>query len=405
LIPFLGRFRLVLKRGSQRALSCRQVVLFDHFEEYQREQALEEGAGTELVNMFTLRSPSDASTAYKKHTLIIEGLSSPTTPMDLWLRHPESSEYDAIDFIPSKAGHSGGTFNLFRGLAITREIANRCDADVTPVVKHVRVIWCKGDQRVTDFLLDWCAHLIQLPGLKMGTAPVLKGGQGAGKAFIVQLLGEILGAEYFVGVRNVDDVTGAFQEDKAKTNLLTFLDECTFAGDKKQSSVLKGLLTEKKRKWEAKFVNPVRIANHSNYIVASNYDQIVYVEEDDRRWFCVEVDSKYAGPQTPESKKYFDALGKVPAAAFAKFLYARDISKFNPRAPPSTEYQKHQKMIHFGSVTAFVELALRRGFFAEAETIPGVLELNLVLVEDFTSPSLQNQGVRCLSRICRREEN
>ena len=36
-----------------------------------------------------------------------------------------------------------------------------------------------------------------------------------------------------------------------------------------------------------------------------------------------------------------------------------------------------------------MELALRRGVFAEAETIPGVLELNLVLVEDFAEDLLQ----------------
>jgi hypothetical protein len=72
----------------------------------------------------------------------------------------------------------------------------------------------------------------------------------------------------------------------------------------------------------------------------------------------------------------------VPAEAFAKFLYARDISNFNPRAPPSTAYQRHQKIINFSSVTAFVESSLRKGQFAEAETIIGVLELNIVPAED-----------------------
>jgi hypothetical protein len=130
--------------------------------------------------------------------------------------------------------------------------------------------------------------------------------------------------------------------------------------------VLKGLISETKRRWEAKFINPIRVANHSNYIVASNYDQIVYVEEDDRRWFCMEVDSKYAGPQTPESKAYFDILAAVPAVALAKVLYERDISTFNPRAPPSGSYMRHQKAINFGSVTSYCESLLRRGQFAEA---------------------------------------
>jgi hypothetical protein len=355
IVRYMNRWLCIIRRQTGRP----NVI-----EEYSRLQKRIGGEGHEVVTIFTLRSPSDALAAYKKHSVHIEGMKQ-TTPMEMWLNHRASREFDAVDFIPSvdPALAGNGVYNLFRGLAITPALAAACDEDVAPLIDHIKEVWCKGDERTADFLLDWFGHLIQRPGVKMATAPVLKGGQGAGKGIIIQKIGDILGAEHFLGVRNVDSVTGNFQEEKIKTNLLTFLDECTFAGDKRQSSVLKGLITETRRKWEAKFVNPVRIANHSNYIVASNYDQIVFVEEDDRRWVCIEVDSKFAGPQTPESKAYFDTLAAVSAAAFAKHLYGRDLSSFNPRAPPSTEYQRHQKTINFGSVTAFVEHALRQGAF------------------------------------------
>ena len=67
--------------------------------------------------------------------------------------------------------------------------------------------------------------------------------------------------EHFISATSLDAVTGTFQEERMKTNLLTFLDECTFSGDKRQSSILKGLLSEAWRKWEAKFINPIRIRN------------------------------------------------------------------------------------------------------------------------------------------------
>jgi hypothetical protein len=335
-------------------------------EEYQRSQRRMESDGHDVVTMFSLRSPTDATAAYLKHTLQIAGQKTPKTPMDIWLRHRDAREYDSIDFIPSSDPHQddNGVFNLFRGLAITKELAACSLGDATPILEHIRDIWCRGDMDAYRYLMSWMAHLIQQPGVKMMTAPVLKGGQGAGKGIIIQMLGDILGAEHFLGVRNVDAVTGSFQEDKVKTNLLTFLDEATFAGDKRQAAILKGLVSESVRRWEAKFVNPIRIANHSNYIVASNYDQIVYVEEDDRRWFCLEVDSKYSGTQTPESKLYFDKLLAVPTDAFAKALYEHDLTGFNPRAPPSSSYQRHQKAINFGTVTSFVEHAIRSGSFA-----------------------------------------
>jgi hypothetical protein len=193
-------------------------------------------------------------------------------------------------------------------------------------------------------------------------APVLKGGQGAGKGIIVQMLGDIVGQEHFISATRLEAVTGTFQEEKVKTNLLTFLDECTFGGDKRQASILKGLLSESERKWEAKYLNPIRIKNHSNFIVASNYDKIVLVEQDDRRWFCLEIDSKYSGGnQTDEIKSYFDALGAVDSRAFAYMLYNRDISGFNPRSIPSTAYGRAQKSINLDSPNAWIEHILQEG--------------------------------------------
>jgi hypothetical protein len=203
----------------------------------------------------------------------------------------------------------------------------------------------------------------------MVCTPVLKGGQGAGKGIIVQILGEILGYEHFIHATSLDAVTGTFQEDKAQTNLLTFLDECTFAGNKTQSSILKGLLSESVRKWEAKYVNPIHIRNFSNYIVASNYEEIVYVEVDDRRWLCLSVNEKYAGPQTEESRDYFNRLRAVDIRHIAYFLHTRDISHFNPRAMPSTAYQRYQKRINFDTVHGWVEKCLQDGHFGSTYSV------------------------------------
>ena len=316
---------------------------------------------TVLVTYFIIRSPQDAIAAYNKFRQKVDGELGAKNPMERWLAHHKSREFDYIDFDPSGGTPLKGMFNLFRGLAIPKEDSIEDEDQAKIVTDHVLNIWCNGQETDCTFLLDWMAHLVQRPGVKMIATPVLKGGQGAGKGIIVQMLGDILGGEHFIAATRLESITGNFQEEKIKTNLLTFLDECTFAGDKKQSSVLKGLLSEQYRRWEAKFVNPIRVKNHSNFIVASNYDEIVLVEHDDRRWFCLEVDSKYAGPQTPESAAYFNRLASVDVRHFAHFLYSRDISKFNPRAIPSTSYHRHQKLLNFDTVTTWIEKVLRDG--------------------------------------------
>ena len=104
--------------------------------------------------------------------------------------------------------------------------------------------------------------------------------------------------------------------------------------------------------------------------MASNYDNIVFVEEDDRRWFCLEVDSKYSGPQTEESQVYFNKLRGVDVRHFAYLLYNRDIAGFNPRRTPSSDYHRYQRKINLDSLSDWVEHSLQNGVFALSKPQP-----------------------------------
>ena len=348
---------IVMYMNQWLAIIRRETGKPNVFEEYKKWERNEWTREKEPVARFVIRQQVDCEKAYRKFKFCWCDSTLPSNPMSLWLDHRDSREFDSVSFDPKDT--FPGEFNMFRGLAITLGMA--VEADVTAFTDHIRTIWCKGNNELSEYLLNWMAHLIQFPGTKMCATPVLKGGQGAGKGIIVQILAMILGLPHFMQVTNVEEITGVFQEDKIKTNLLTFMDECTFAGDKKQSSILKGLLTEAWRHWNAKFINPVRVKNCSNYIVASNYDRIVFVETDDRRWLLIEVDDRYAGPQTPESKEYFARLLATDPRHVAHFLYNRDLSSFNPRQIPKTDYQRHQKRINFDSAMVWLNKMLEDG--------------------------------------------
>jgi hypothetical protein len=313
-------------------------------------------------------------------------------PMQLWLRRSDARKYEQIVFDPSD-NKSEKNYNLFRGLAILLETsldassplgdcileyfpvedgvmrdllsqqfaAREAEMQANIVVDHIRKIWCRGQEEVAEYILNWMAHLVQHPGVKMGTVPVLQGRQGSGKGIVIQKLAEILGKAHYMQVTDMDKVTGRFQSEDTKTNLLTFLDEALFSGNKKQSSALKGLITETSRLLEVKFVNPITIKNCSNYVIASNHDNMVDVETHDRRFLCLELDSKLAGVQTPEKARYFDRLLAVKPPHFAYFLYQRDISKFNPRDVPATSYKRNLKALNMDLTTTFLETFLREG--------------------------------------------
>jgi hypothetical protein len=75
----------------------------------------------------------------------------------------------------------------------------------------------------------------------------------------------------------------------------------------------------------------------------------------------VELDNKYAGPQTEESKAYFQPIIDTKPEHFAWFLYNRDISDFNPREVPVTDCLREQAVMGSNSVEQWLRRVLETG--------------------------------------------
>jgi hypothetical protein len=289
------------------------------------------------------------------------------TPMTIWLRNSKQAKVKRIVFDPSPDIEiSPHVFNLFRGLAVTKEQAAASIPDganvedlIKPFLDHVTYIWYRGNLPAAQFMLRWMASLVQRPWIKMKIMPALFGGQGAGKGLIIQILKSILGCEHFHHCINVDSLLGKFHPEGLKTALLIFLDECTFSGDKQQASLLKGEISEKTRRFELKFQNAVTLRNYANMIAVSNLHTMVSIEHDDRRTFISELDSRFSGGQTAVSEKYFAAILALKKEHVAHYLYNVDLSTFNPAAPPSTPYLRFQKKNGFNSTIDWIETQLR----------------------------------------------
>jgi hypothetical protein len=280
--------------------------------------------------------------------------------IEVWLEHHRQKEADVVIFNPKTTNEIvDDEFNLFRGFEITREMAEECDEDVEPILTQIRYIWCRDNLVEYEYMLNWFATVLQKPWIKTRVTPILSGSQGAGKGVIIEKFGEILGAASFIQYTSSDKVLANFQMDSVKTNIFSLLDEVTFAGDKKQASALKGLISEKRRIWEAKFINAISIESYTNFFMLSNYNNVARVEAGDRRYFCMECDSRYAGPQTDEIAEYFDRILAVPAAAFAKFLYNRDLTGFNVSRIPNTDYGAFQKELNLDPPLMFLDKFLK----------------------------------------------
>lgn len=249
----------------------------------------------------------------------------------------------------------GDMLNMFRGLAV----------DPTPgnwslMQGHILNVLCAGRQDIFDYFIRWMAWSVQNLDQPIGVAVALLGDQGAGKGIFVRAFGSIFG-EHFAHVANGDQLTGRFNATIGKS-CLVFLDEAVWAGDKKAEGVLKALITEPSLSLEAKFRDPITVANRLRIIVASNNEWAVPAGIGDRRWLILNVDNSYAGTN---HAAYFDALGleikNGGAAAMLHDLLALDLSGFNIRKIPRTAAKAHQQALSLPSVEAWLYQVFQDG--------------------------------------------
>jgi Family of unknown function (DUF5906) len=262
----------------------------------------------------------------------------------------------------------GDMLNMFRGFAIDPAPGNW-----SLMQAHILNVLCNGQQEIFNYLIRWMAWSVQKLDQPIGVAVALLGDQGAGKGIFVRALGSVFG-EHFAHVANGDQLTGRFNASIAKS-CLVFLDEAVWAGDKKAEGVLKGLITEPSLSLEAKFRDPITVANKLRIIVASNNEWAVPAGIGDRRWLILNVDNSYAGTS---HAVYFDALGlEIVNGGTAAMLYdllAMDLNGFNVRKVPRTAAKAQQQALSLPSVEAWLYQVLQEGALEQRAQngMPGV---------------------------------
>lgn len=103
--------------------------------------------------------------------------------------------YSRVDFIPYfTVRPTDNVFNLFTGFA------HKFDPEFVPqpvsyqlITDHIRNIWCSKDETIFEYVMNWLAHLVQRPDVKIGTAILLKSqSQRVGKNIITDFIGNFV---------------------------------------------------------------------------------------------------------------------------------------------------------------------------------------------------------------------
>lgn len=301
-----------------------------------------------------------------------------------WLQHPQRRQSRTITFAPSVVLDPKMAYNLWQGFAFDPK-----PGDCSMLLDHIEHNICSGSVLYTGYLLDWMARAVQQPASSGETAIVLKGSMGTGKTFLAKVFGALWGPHYMM-VSNSAHLVGNFNAHLRDVCFL-FADEAFFAGDMRNKSVLKSLITDDQMTVEPKGVDAEMSHNYLHIMMASNEHWVVPAGEDERRYLILQVsdrkhqNSEYFGAISRELQAK-DKDGKVTNAGYAAFLHfllARDISTFNVRNVPQTAALQGQKHLSMGREEEWWFRKLQYGLVLEehdewVQDIP-----KQVLVDDF----------------------
>jgi hypothetical protein len=278
---------------------------------------------------------------------------------DYFLGYEKKKKYPLLNFYPSLEPQP--FYNVFKGFEYLPSGDSVSEEDIKPFLDHILHIWCKGDEKSYYHIIGLFAQAIQQPYKKWNITLVLKSKEGAGKGVILEHIARIIGkynAEtgaqgHFRPVKNQNDIFGQFTSIFEGCCML-FFDEMVWGGDKKNAGILKALITESTVKIEHKHTGFYYANSYINPVVATNEDWSVPAGDDSRRYNVHELDNKYAGIQTPESKAYFDKIINLPTQKIADFLYQYDLTKFDSREFPITEGLNNEKKMSMDSSTSWL---------------------------------------------------
>lgn len=207
---------------------------------------------------------------------------------------------------------------------------------------HIEMLFPNDHKIITQ----WMAWVVRNVGRKVQWALLLKGVQGDGKGLITNMMQAAL------GLQNVHQVTDAELDSNftgwAAGHCLNVLDEIRLNSHNRHKIMekLKALITNDTVGVVAKGVNGQTVLNTVNYIMTTNHEDALALDEGDRRYgvFFTKYTDRSELPGIREYYNPLHALVRERPGAVRAWLDDVDLSDFDPMiAPAMTEAKR--KMI------------------------------------------------------------
>lgn len=260
---------------------------------------------------------------------------------DVWMKSPEKTVIMPSDvrFDPSRPEYA---WNLFRPFE-SRPKKGECGL----IIDHLRFL-CANAPEAADWILNWCAIIVQKPGVKMRTAVLMHGNEGAGKNRFWEAFAAIL-SPYSKTIGQAE--LGRDFNEWASAALFLIANEVSTRREKFEiPGKLKGLISDPTIYINAKGMPPREEENRANFVFLSNETNPIPLGQTDRRYCVIWTPDAHQ-----DGKAYYDRLSAQMrdggVAAFHEYLLGRDVGEQDEYSrPPLTDARDDVIQASLGSV-------------------------------------------------------
>lgn len=236
------------------------------------------------------------------------------------------------------------------------------------------------------YVLDWMAHVVQKPWIKLQTVLVFIGPAGCGKTSAVEPFFNLFGTNAVL-LESLQFMTSHFNS-LSQDKILVFLEELKVT-KKSDLSVFKNAVTGKKRRFEKKYSEASSSTDYSHYIACSDDPNSLTFQDKNRRYALVDCGSFSFSSETQKIayfNRYFAAMEQdegYVSCAFYHFLLCRDLTGFNvAQEPPRSKLCEMLQVADENSVSAWWRACLDRGYHC---LLSEIMDENNLGLQNFTS--------------------
>lgn len=172
-------------------------------------------------------------------------------------------------------------FNTYKPNLLERVPAGEVAEKVNAHIAHL--LPCETEQQI---LINYLAHNVQHPGVKIPWAIILQGVQGDGKSFFAEMMRQVLGFgnANIIGAESLDEKFTAFAEGRC----MVFIEELKLDNFRKYETInkLKPFITNTVVSVRKMHRDAYEVLNTANYMAFTNFQDALPIDDSDRR-YCV----------------------------------------------------------------------------------------------------------------------